>query len=378
MKRPVEKKLKDMKVALVDDFMTVDGGAQKVMRVLHDMWPEAPVYTVTYFPEKFDPPLEDWDIRTSFVSKFPFSRKLEQQYKLFYQQAVETFDMSGYDLVISNTYAGYSKGVIVDPGALNISYIHTVPRFLWGYRTSRHERVNWLYRKLILPPLEHYWRIWDRQTSVRPDVLMSNSRNIASRVQKAYRRNSEVLYPPVEISELLKLEPKKEDYFIYFGRLEKYKCVDMAIRACVAAGEKLTIVGTGVYEGELKKLVTSLDGNDMVTFTGWVSDEERNRLIAGAKAFVFPGPDEDFGIVLVESLAAGTPVIAFDAGGAGEILENGKTGVLLEEFDQELFGKAVAEFDPSSYSVDDCRERATEFDVPVFKKRLTQLIEKHL
>jgi glycosyltransferase involved in cell wall biosynthesis len=197
-------------------------------------------------------------------------------------------------------------------------------------------------------------------------------------VQKAYRRDSEVVYPPVEMEELLELEPKSGDYFIYFGRLEKYKRVDMAIRACIAAGEKLTIVGTGSYEDELKELAVSLNGNELVTFTGWVPREEMIEMIAEAKAFVFPGPDEDFGIVLVESLAAGTPVIAFDAGGAGEILADGRTGVLLKEFDQEVLNNAVADFDADAYSSEDCRDRAKEFDVPVFKKRLTQLIENHL
>lgn len=374
-----EKQLpENFKVALVDDFLTVDGGAQKVLRVLHEMWPEAPVFTVTYFPEKFNPRLEGWDIRTSCVSKLPFARKLEQQYKLFYPQAVETLDLSGFDLVISNTYAGYAKAVIVDPGCLHISYIHTVPRFLWGYRTSRHEQVGWLYKNLILPPLEHYWRIWDRQTSVRPDVIMTNSKNIAKRVWKCYRRESEVMYPPVEIGELLEVRRIPGDYFIYFGRLEKYKCVDMAIRACVAAGAELKIVGTGNYEGELKKLTASLDKKSLVEFVGWVTDQERNDLIAGAKAFVFPGPDEDFGIVLVESLAVGTPVIAFDSGGAGEILNNGKTGIVLSDYDQKPLNTAVAEFDPKKYDPEVCRNRAKYFDIHVFEQRLTNLIMRNL
>lgn len=368
----------NLKVALVDDFLTVDGGAQKVLRVLHDMWPEAPVFTVTYFPEKFNPRLEGWDIRTSFVSKFPFSRKLEQQYKLFYPQAVEMLDLSGFDLVISNTYAGYAKAVIVDPDCLHISYVHTVPRFLWGYRTSRHEQVGLLYKKIILPPLEHYWRIWDRQTSVRPDVLMANSKNIAERVWKCYRRDSEVMYPPVEIDALLEVKRIPGDHFIYFGRLEKYKCVDMAIRACVAAGAKLKIVGTGNYEGELKELAASLDENGLVEFVGWVTDQERNNLIAAAKAFIFPGPDEDFGIVLVESFAAGTPVIAFDSGGAGEILADEKTGVLLSVFDQKALDTAVAEFDAKKYDPEVCRNRAKEFDVHVFRQQLKKLILRHI
>ncbi len=371
-----EEKVKNLKVALVDDYLTVDGGAQRVLRVLHEIWPQAVVHAVTYFPEKFDPPLKDWDIRTSFVSKFPFSRRLEQQYKLFYPMAVETFDFTGYDLVFSMTSAGYAKAAIVPPDCISLCYINTVPRFLWGYRTSRHEQVGWLYKKIILPPLEHYWRIWDRQTAQRPDALMSNSENIAKRVQKAYRRESEVIYPPVEISKLLNQKSEKGDYFIYFGRLEKYKCVEMAIRACVNTSEKLRIVGSGSSENELKKVVKDLNADTLITFTGWVSDEKRNEEIAGAKAFIFPGPDEDFGIVLIEALAAGIPVIAFDSGGAGEIIEDGKTGILLKNFDQNVLNEVVKNFKSESISADACRERAKDFDVDIFKERIVKFVAK--
>lgn len=368
-------KVKDLKVALVDDFLTVDGGAQKVLRVLHDMWRNPPVYALTYFPERFDPPLKGWDIRTSWVSKLPFSRELEQQYKIFYPSAIESLEISGFDLVISSTYAGYSKAVILPPETMHISWVHTVPRFLWGYRTSTHEQVNWIYKNVILPPLEHYWRIWDRQTSLRPDYFMANSQNIANRVKKFYRRDAKVLYPPVQIENLLKEKPDSGNYYIYFGRLEKYKCVDMAIRACVAAKEKLRIIGSGGYEEELKKLVIDLRGSNYVEFLGWMAPGAKmNREIARAKAFVFPGPDEDFGMVMVESLAAGTPVIAFDAGGAGEILENGKTGVLLGEFSQELLNQAVRNFDPSLYDPETCREQSRRFGEGAFRENLTKLI----
>ena len=372
-----EKKGRRLKVALVDEFLTVDGGAQRVLKVLHDMWTEAPVYTMNYFPERFNPALTDWDIRTSWVSKLPFSRGLEQQYKLFYPFAVEMFDFSDYDLVISITYAGYSKAIIVPPDCLHISYVQTVPRYLWGYRTSAHERVGWLYKKIILPPLEHYWRIWDRQSSVRPNVLLANSHNIARRIEKAYRRESTVLYPPADISDLLSTRRKGEssDYFIYFGRLEKYKCVDMAIRACVSAKRKLKIVGRGLCERELKRLVAQLGAEGLVEFTGWISDEARNSAIASARAFIFPGPDEDFGLVMVEALAAGVPVVAFSRGGAAEIIDSSRIGVLVDDFSQIELDCAVASFDPKMYSSEACRKRAQDFSVDVFKRNLLRIVD---
>ncbi|MDD3661552.1 MAG: glycosyltransferase [Candidatus Dojkabacteria bacterium] len=378
MKQTNKRNFEKLNVALVDDFLTTDGGAQKVLRVLHEMWPNAPVYTTVYNPERFTPPLDGWDIRTSFVDRLPGKNALEQQYKLFYPLAVERLDLSSYDLVISSTYAGYSKAVITPPECLHISYVQTVPRFLWGYRTSRHDRLGWLYRSVILPPLEHYWRIWDRQTSVRPDVLAANSKNIARRIRKFYRRDCEVLYPPADIDALLKLSVPKEDYFIYFGRLEKYKCIDMAIRSVFKAKQKLIIVGTGSHELYLKDLVSELHAEKYVTFLGWLSGGELRKRIAQAKGFIFPGPDEDFGLVMVEALAAGTPVIAFNMGGAAEIVEHSVTGILIDSFSQELLDRSVAEFNLSTFSMEACRDRAKFFSTDVFKKRILSLIEANL
>lgn len=370
-------KTSNLKVALVDDFLTTDGGAQRVLRIFHQMWPDAPVYAAVYFPEKFTPPLTGWDIRTSWVSRLPFQRALEQQYKLFYPAAVESYDLSEYDLVISSTYAGYAKGVMVSPNAVHLSYVHTVPRFLWGYRTSQHERVNWLYKNVILPPLEHYWRMWDRATSMRPDAIAVNSHNIARRVWKFYRRKSEVIHPPVDVGPLLSLQKKRGDYFIYFGRLEKYKCVDMAIRACAVTRKKLVIVGTGSEENSLKQLVVDLRATQFIEFVGWKISPEKDTLVSSARAFIFPGPDEDFGMVLVESLAAGTPVIAFDRGGAKEILNSPKYGHVISEFSQEALDRAVQTFDPDLYPENACRARAKEFSEEIFVDKMTRFVSKY-
>lgn len=359
--------LENLKVALVEDTLSVDGGSQKVLRVLHEMWPQAPIYTGLYFPEKFRPPLSGCDIKTGWVSKLPWTRTFEQQYKMFQPLAFEMFDFSGYDLIVSQTYAGYSKGIITPPDCLHVCYVDTVPRFLWGYRTSTHESINPLYKQVILPPIEHFWRMWDRQSSLRPDALLANSNTIARRVKKHWKREAKTIYPPVDIEKLLTLKEKKRDQFIYFGRLEKYKCVDMAINACVANSFKLIIVGTGAYEDELKKRVSEINGEALITFTGWISDDDRDKAIAESKAFVFPGPDEDFGLVMVEALAAGTPVIAFNRGGAAEIVEDGVSGVLVNEFSQDALDKAVKKFDQSHFSSEKCRERSKLFSVEVFK-----------
>lgn len=366
--------VKKLRVALVEDFTTVDGGAQRVMRVFKEIWPDAPLYTASYFPEKFDPPLEGWDIRESFVSKFPFRRKLEHQYKLFYQMAFEHFDFTGFDLVLSSTWAGYAKGVIVPPGTRHFSYVCTVPRFLWGLPTANRGRLGFLYDKVILPPLEHYWRIWDRLSAERPDEMISISEVTKERVKKYWDRDSAIINPPVEVDAFLQEPSEAGGYFTYFGRLEKYKRVEYAIRACVEADKELKIVGTGDYESELRKLTDKIDKNNRISFLGRASDEIRNKVVAKADAFIFPCPDEDFGIVAVESMAAGTPVIAFDSGGVRETVIKNVTGVLVGEDSQEAITKAVKSFEADKFDSEKCRDHAKSFHKERFKERIIEFI----
>lgn len=368
--------VKKLKVAIVDDFLTLDGGAQKVLRTFHEIWPDAPVYTTVYFPDAFNPPLKGWDIRTSFIQKLPFKRLLNQQYKLFYQIAMELFNFDGYDLVLSSTYAGYAKGVIVPPETLHVSYVHNVPRFLWGLSTSLHHRLGFIYRKIIMPPLHHFWRIWDRQSAERPDFLVSNSDVTAGRVKKFYRRDSDVIRPPVEVEKMLKEKSDSKDYFVYFGRIEDYKRIDLAIKACASLKASLKIIGDGSSMEELKSLVAELKAEKYVEFLGRVSDKERNRVVAMAKASIFPCPDEEFGIVPVESMALGTPVIAFKSGGVVETVVDGVTGILIGEFSQESLNKALRSFDPNKFSVENCRDQAKKFSKEEFKKKLTNYIAR--
>jgi glycosyltransferase involved in cell wall biosynthesis len=368
------KEIKNLKVALVHDFLTTDGGAERVLRVLHDIWPESVVYSNVYFPEAFDPALDGWDIRTSFVNKLPFSRKLQHQYKLFHQLAMEQFRFDDYDLVISSTFAGYAKGVIVPVGVKHFSYVHNVPRFLWGLETALHGTLNLIYENIILPPLEHWWRIWDSQSAERPDRMFANSENVRRRISKFYRRDADVIYPPVDVESFLKLDEEKQDFFVYFGRIEKYKNIDMAIRACVANESKLKIIGAGSAREDLESLVDELDGNDYIEFLGRVSDEKLRQVVASAKAFIFPCPDEDFGIVPVESMAAGTPVIAFNSGGVKETVVDGVTGLLIDKFSQESLNRAIADFRTEAFNKDECRKRAKDFSYDNFKDTLLRYI----
>jgi glycosyltransferase involved in cell wall biosynthesis len=367
---------KGIKVAIVHDFLTTDGGAEKVLRAFHEIWPQAPVFTVTYSPEKFNPPLDGWDIRSSFVARLPFRKVFEDQYKLFYQLAAEKFDLHDFDLVISSTWAGYAKGVLVAPGSKHFCYVHTVPRFLWGFTTAKHGRLNFFW-KLIMPPLEHFWRIWDRQTVERPDEMIANSREVASRIRKFYRREAHVIYPPVETILYNKVTPESGKYFLYFGRLEAYKRVDIAIEACAKAGVQLKIVGTGSGEKELKKIAETYEGKAEVEFLGRVDDEGLVKLVGACKAVLVPCPDEDFGITPVEAMAAGKPVIAFDSGGVRESVVDGETGVLVKEFGVDQYAEAIRKFRAESFDPEKCRERAQLFSKQVFIENFSKFVRDH-
>jgi glycosyltransferase involved in cell wall biosynthesis len=259
--------------------------------------------------------------------------------------------------------------------------MHNVPRYLWGLRTALQKTLHPIYRNVIMPPLKHIWRIWDRQTSQRPDVLLANSHTVQKRIQKFYRRKSTVLYPPVKVKSFLAASREinnKKDFFIYFGRLEKYKNVDMAIRACVKHKQKLKIIGVGSAKKNLEQLVQELEGEKYVEFLGWVEFQKLKEIVAQAKAFIFPCFDEDFGIVPVESMAAGTPVIGFNGGGITETVINGKTGILLEDFSQQSLDEAVANFDEQSFLKKRCQSRAKEFSTSQFNQNLMDIVGSHL
>ncbi|MFH1547062.1 MAG: glycosyltransferase [bacterium] len=372
------KKIHDLKIALVHDYMTVGGGAEKVLLYLHELFPKAPIYTTVYFPDKCWPQFKSADVRQSFISKFPLKRLFFHQYKLFYYMAMERFDLSKYDLVISSTAAGYGNAIITAPNSLQVTYAHNVPRYLWHLPTALHGTLWKGWEKLILPPLEHYWRIQDRLASERPDYIIANSKVTQRRISKYYRRDSTVVYPPVELDRFLENPVKKGNYFCYFGRIEKYKNIDMAIRACVLNKQKLKIVGGGDYEKTLKDLVVELKAEKLVEFLGKAPDKELEEVVGGSMGFIFPGVSEEFGIVLVEALAAGKPVVAFESVASKEIIQHGKTGLLVKEFSVDALAKAMKQMKSKRFSPQDCRKRAKKFGIEVFKKGITNTIEEWL
>ncbi|OGE64811.1 hypothetical protein A3I48_01155 [Candidatus Daviesbacteria bacterium RIFCSPLOWO2_02_FULL_36_7] len=380
-----------MKVALAHDYLREYGGAERVLEALHEIFPDAPVYTAYYNPESLGENgkrFKSWDIRTSWFQKFPFANKLLSPFRLFAPMMFESFDLSAYDLVISSSSAAYlAKAVITKPETLHISYIHTPPRFLYGYVTSFNYKKNPITR--VLGELaNHILRIYDFEVSQRPDILVANSKNIQARIKKFYRRESVVIYPPVDIKLfavsrwLLAANSQKlkaKSYYLVLSRLVRGKGVDVVVEACDKLGLSLKVAGTGPELENLKSLI--INHKSSIEFLGWVSDGERVTLLQNTKALIVAAEDEDFGITSIEAQAAGTPVIAPSSGGFLETVEDKKTGLLYGGpgmVNAESLVGALQEFETLKFDPEICRKNAEKFSKERFKKEILELVEKNL
>ncbi len=367
-----------MKVALAHDYLREYGGAERVLEVLHEIFPEAPVFTAYYNPEGLGENgkrIKSWDIRPSWFQKFPFANRLLSPFRIFGPMMFESFDLSEYDLVISSSSATHlAKAVITKPETLHISYIHTPPRFLYGYVTSFNYKKHW-WTRIGGEIINHFMRIYDFEVSQRPDILVANSQNIAQRIKKFYRRESVVVYPSVDLKEL-HIKKTKEEYFLALNRLVRGKGVEVIVEAATKLGLPLKIAGTGSEAAILKK-----KAGKSVQFLGWVSDEERVKLLQNAKALIVASEDEDFGITSIEAQATGTPVIAPASGGFLETVIDEKTGLLYGGpgmVNTESLVEALQKFEGIKFDPAACRQNAEKFSKERFKKEILELIDKKL
>lgn len=359
-----------MRIALVHDWLTNLAGAERVLIALHELFPAAPIYTSVYRPEHF-PDLADADVRTSFLQKVPFAKSRHQAFPLLRTAAFERFDLSGYDVVLSSCHAE-AKGVLTGPETLHICYCYTPVRYYWsGYHhyleNPRYGALNPLVG-LLMPYMTNYLRLWDRCAADRVDEFAAISRHVAKRIRKYYRRDSHVVYPPVN-TERISPAAAVEDYFLLAGRLIPYKRADIVVEAFNRLGIPLKVAGTG---SELESLRAAARPN--IEFLGRVPDAQLADLYSHCRALVFP-QEEDFGIVPLEAMAAGRPVIAYRAGGALETVVEGKTGVFFDRQDAASLADAVRAFDPASFDPAKAREQAMRFDVSVFKDCMSRLVE---
>ena len=359
-----------MKVALIHDHLAQDGGAEKVLKVFADMFPEAPIYTLLYEKKNADKYFKDRHIETSIIQRLPGGVRYYKWYLPFMSMAVEFFDLRGFDLVISDASA-FAKGVITSTNTLHICYCHTPTRYLWS---DTHQYIQELsynkYFKKIIALMLRKIRIWDRVAADRVDLYIANSNFIAKRIKKYYRRDSVVIYPPVNI-DIFKIAPSIGDYFLVGGRLAPYKRIDIVIEAMKQSGKKLKIFGSGVDFDRLKKLAGK---DENIEFLGRVSDQEKADLYAKCIAYINP-QEEDFGITAVEAMASGRPVIAYASGGAKEIIINGVTGTFFDKQKSEDLTEALASFDPTRFDPVAIREHALKFSTGKFKEKISNFIE---
>ena len=361
-----------MKVALVHDYLNQMGGAERVVLALHEIFPDAPLYTSIYDPERVDAAFRNIDIRTTFMQKLPMVTKHHQPYLPFYPFAMESLDLRGYDLVLSSSSA-FGKGVITRPETLHICYCHTPMRWCWNYEEYvEREKLGSVARK-ILPPLITGLRIWDQVSASRVDHFIANSPVVAERIRKYYRREAVVIPPPVEASRFpFDPDTVPEDYFLILSRLIPYKRIDLAIEACNKLQLPLVIIGGGRDLERLQQLA-----GPTIRFLGHLSDEEVIHYFTHCRAFLFPG-EEDFGITPLEAQVAGRPVIAYGAGGALASIVDGVTGTFFHEQTVEALARVLDSFDESIYNPLTIHNHALEFDTPRFQRRILQFIEAKL
>lgn len=373
-------------MALAHDYLREYGGAERVLEALHEIFPEAPVYTAYVNLEAMGENgkrFKDWKIIPSWFQKFPFANQLLSPFRIFGPMMFESFDLSEYDLVISSSSATHlAKAVITKPETLHLSYIHTPPRFLYGYVTSFNYKKRW-WTRIGGEIINHLMRIYDFEVSQRPDILIANSKNIQNRIKKFYRRDSGVIYPSVDLSEFKGSRPQatgSRKYFLVLSRLVRGKGVEVVVEACGKLGLPLKVAGSGPELENLKKLATHYKLQP-TTFLGWVSDEERVKLLQNAKALIVASEDEDFGITSIEAQAAGTPVIAPKAGGFLESVVDGKTGILYGgpgQVDADNLVRVLGEFREEQFKAEDLRKNAEKFSKERFKKEILELIDKNL
>lgn len=355
-----------MRIALVHDYLNQYGGAERVLEVLHGLFPEAPIFTSIFDASVMPPSYGRMDIRTSFMQRLPGVMTRHQSYLPFYPLVFENFDLSGFDVVISNSSA-WAKSVITDPDTLHICYCLTPMRWAWRYHDYvNRERFGRLAR-MALPPVINYLRVWDVAAANRVDSFVAISRAVADRIRKFYRRDAAIIYPPVD-THAFQPAGTSDEFFLVASRLIPYKRVDLVVDAFNRLGLPLKIVGDGRDRADLQGYA-----RNNIEFMGRVSDAELRDLYARCRAFIFPG-EEDFGIAPVEAQACGRPVIAFAAGGALDTVVDGITGTYFYERSPESLADAVRRFDTLSWDSNVIRGNAERFSVDTFREQFAELV----
>jgi len=360
--------VKKLKVAIVCDWLTNFAGAERVIYKMHQMFPNAPIYTSIFNSRKMEA-FKDAIVHTSFVQHFPKAKDKHQWYLGFYPLAFEQFDLSGYDIVLSSAHSA-AKGIITKPETLHISYCHSPMRYAWdnSHEYIRNYKIPWIFKGFI-PKFIHKIRMWDRLAADRVDSFLTNSNYVKKRIKKYYKRDADVIYPMVDIEDFY-ISKSKKDYYLAVGRFTPYKKFNLIVDAFNELPYKIKIVGTGVQEKELKAKAKS-----NIEFLGFVPENELKDLYANAKALIFPQV-EDFGITPLEAMSSGRPVIAFNQGGALETVLDQKTGIFFKEQNTAHLKAAIEKCEKMTWDSKQIRSHAKKFSSDVFEKQLYKYIEE--
>lgn len=362
-----------IRIALVHDYLVQYGGAERVLESFCELFPEAPIFTIAYDKKLMHGHFEGKDIRTSFLQKIPFARSRHRVFPVLMPMAIEQFDFSEYDLVLSDS-SSFAKGIITGPETLHICYMHTPMRFAWD-DCQKYTQDFYFPRfiKKLVPFFMNYIRLWDRSSAERPDKIIANSKFISRRIKKYYKRDAIVINPPVNVNNFYVSE-KQDDYFLLVGRLMIYKRFDIVIEAFKQLGLKLKIIGRGPDAERLKK---KAEGCENIEFLGRLSDKQLFDYYSRCQAFIFP-QEEDFGITAIEAMASGRPLIAYRGGDIPEHMEEGKSGIFFDKQSPEAIVEAVEKFKKQHFDGEYIRNKVLKFDREIFKDKIKEYIENEI
>ncbi len=361
-----------MKVAIVHDDLMQWGGAERVLEVISEIYPEAPIFTSVFNDKNLElkKRFGGKEIVTSFLQRIPGWQSFYKALLPLYPMAFEQFNFDSYDLVISHT-TRFAKVVITKPETTHICYCHTPPRFLWHFSGE----VSHGFLDFYLSNL----RIYDQVSANRVDYFLAGSKNAQRRIKRVYKVDSDVVFPFVDLGRFKEVEGFDGGYFLVISRLNKYKRVDLAVEACGRLGIPLKVVGKGPEEGKLRVIREDMGDLGKVEFLGHLGEEEVVRVLAGCRGLIVCG-EEDFGLTPLEAQALGKPVISFGVGGVLETVVEGKTGEFFKEQTVESLTKVLQGFNHEKYSADDCRKNAEKFSkdnfIKTFKEKVAEVVQK--
>jgi glycosyltransferase involved in cell wall biosynthesis len=367
-----------VKIALVHDYLREYGGAERVLEELHELFPEAPIYTAFIDKKSLGDNWQcfsDWDIRQTYLSKIPLIKRTFSPLRVLAARAFAKLDLSEFDIVLSSSNAYMAKAARASkPNAKHFCYCHTPPRVLYGYTAKSHWRDRVITR-FFGEIINHYMRFVDFKAAQQVGVFIANSQETQFRIKKFYHRQSEIIYPPVSMIDLAKdylaehKSFKKQGYYLYVNRLAYAKHPEIAVQAATDLNLPLKLVGDGDMLAKLKQIA-----GPSIEFLGTVADATLAELYRGAKALIYPVEDEDFGMVPIEAMAWGTPVLAHYSGGPKETITNAKTGLFFKDLSAEALKQAIFDFEKMDFAAKEIHQSSLTYSPAAFRKKIKELV----